>query len=693
MKISKVIFKNFKPYFGKIEIDLSTQGERNLILIGGRNGQGKTSFLVGVVWCLYGSNISQVDEIFKKEVKGNYSKFLNKAINWTAKNDGETHFSVEILFSEVELSEVFSKNEQRLSSISVKRSYDVANPVDGEKFSILMDGEEIGLLSDEVDKSNFVNDYLIPIDIAKFVFFDAEKIAEIASLSAKDQAVIMNEALGKILGLNIYENLVEDLKIYERKLKAEAAPHEINIQINSFENAKKQNEIRIESIEKELDEKEDNIEELKREITECTNELIRRGDTSIKVDIETLRKKEEELQEKLEEVGRKFHEVSDFIPLTIISHKVEEVIEQIEHEEEKLLNEIKKVGLTEKTREFAEKLFNKPPLLPLEEDLNFEQKSFYYNKAKKMFAEIYGNDDNEIKLDFEHNLDRSDIQHIREVFAFIQRYSKDTFEGVFNEFIRIQNDYQEATKELRIAESASQDEFVQEIQDRKNEAERELSRLEREIGMRTDEKIKLELENKTHQTKIDNLLTKVQTSKNVEKQIEVLRRYIKALNEFIKIQKEQKTQILQSTLLNEINRLLNKPGIVEKVEITILQNNLGLEVKLVNDEGHYTVPSTDLSKGEQQLYISALLKSILSESIHDLPVLIDTPLGRLDQEHRDNILTHYYPTLSEQVVIFSTNTEVRTSDMHKIQPYVAKSYRLENIEKKTIVKPGYFDYQ
>ncbi len=691
MKISKVTFENFKPYFGKVEIDLSVKDGKNLILIGGRNGQGKTSFLVGVVWCLYGINISQVDEIFKKEVKGNYSKFLNKAINWTARNNGQSRFSVEIQFSEVELSEVFSKNEQRLSSISVKRSFDAINPVDGEELSILMDGEEIGLLSDEVDKANFINDYLIPIDIAKFVFFDAEKIAEIASLSARDQAVIMNEALGKILGLNIYESLVEDLKIYERKLKAEAAPHEINIQISSFENAKKQNELRIESIDKELDDKEDRIEELRREISECTNELIKRGDTSIKVDIETLRKKEEELQEKLEEVGKKFNEVSDFIPLAIIAHKIEEVIEQIDHEEERSLNEIKKVGLTEKTREFAEKLFNKPPLLAPEDDINLEQKSFYYNKAKEMFAEIYGDNGSVIELDFEHDLDKSDILHIREIFALIQQYSKDSFEGIFNEFIRIQNDYQDATKELRIAESASQDEFVQEIQDKKNEAERDLSKLEREIGMRTDEKIKLELENKTHQTKIDNLLMKVQTSKVVEKQIDVLRRYIKTLNEFIRIQKEQKKQILQGTLLKEINRLLNKPGLVNEVEITILQNNLGLEVKLINDEGHYTVPSTDMSKGEQQLYISALLKSILSESIHELPVLIDTPLGRLDQEHRDNILTHYYPTLSEQVVIFSTNTEVRTSDMNKINSYVAKSYKLENIDKKTIVKPGYFE--
>lgn len=148
---------------------------------------------------------------------------------------------------------------------------------------------------------------------------------------------------------------------------------------------------------------------------------------------------------------------------------------------------------------------------------------------------------------------------------------------------------------------------------------------------------------------------------------------------------------MEATLLRELKQLLNKPNLVNKVEMNILKNNLGLEVKLYDDTNKETIPSSDMSKGEQQLYISALLKAILSESIHELPILIDTPLGRLDQEHRDNILAHYYPYLSEQVIIFSTNTEIRISDLPKIEQYIAKKYRLENADKKTIVHEGYFN--
>lgn len=691
MKISKVVFENFKPYCGRIEVDLSVEKGKNIVLIGGRNGQGKTSFLLGVVWCLYGSNIEKVDDIFKKEVKGNYSKFLHKALNWNARNGGETSFSVEVVFTDVELSEVFTRSEQGLAEISIKRRYDIEDLVEGETFEIMMDGKPIGLLSDEDDKVNFVNDYIIPFDIAKFIFFDAEKIAEIALLSAKDQAIIMNDALGKILGLSTYENLIVDLEVYKKNLQKEAASPSINLEINSFENAKKQNELRIDDNEKKIDEYEERMEELIIEIAKYTDELIRRGDTSIKTDINLLREKEEMLNEKLAEAGSKFNEIADLIPFSIIAHRFEELVEHLEQEEELKLNEIKLEGLTEKTKEFADKLFNRPPLMSPAEDINMEQKTFYYQKTKEMLAALYSEEQSNIELDFQHDLDASDAQHIRQVFRHIQQSSKDLFEGVFSDYMRLQADYQEAAKELRIAETASMDEFVQDLQDKKNQADKDLISLNRELGRLEEENARLAIENKNHQSKIENLLTKVQTSKKVEKQIEVVKKYIRTLMDFIKQQKEQKKNILSKSILSELNAILNKPGLVSGVEVSIMPNNLGIEVKLYDAEGRETSPGTDMSKGEQQIYISALLKSILSESIHDLPILIDTPLGRLDQEHRNKILENYYPTLSDQVIIFSTNTEVRVSDLPKIEQHISKKYRLENLNKKTIIHSGYFE--
>ena len=257
--------------------------------------------------------------------------------------------------------------------------------------------------------------------------------------------------------------------------------------------------------------------------------------------------------------------------------------------------------------------------------------------------------------------------------------------------MRAQNDYQEIIKKLRLAESSSKDEFIQEIQDRKNDSERQVDKLIGQKGQLQGEIVRMENENYSLVSKIRNSLDKVQTSKETEKKIKVVRRYIKALEEFVKNQKEKKRQVLEKSLIGELSRLMSKKGLIDKVELTIHKNKMGLEARLFDSTGKETNPNSDLSKGEQQLYISALLKAILAESIHELPVLIDTPLGRLDQEHRDNILKHYYPHLSKQVIIFSTNTEIRISDIPKIENHLAKVYRLENENQQTVIHKGYFN--
>jgi DNA sulfur modification protein DndD len=690
MKISSVEFNNFKPYYGAVTLDLTTSKDKNVLLVGGRNGQGKTSFLVGVVWCLYGKNIAIVDEIYKNEVKGNYPTFLNDSLNWVAKREAKFTFYVKVVFNDVQLSDVFFEHEQKTTEITLIRTYNTDTTK--ESFDILMDGNPIELSSDETDKINFVNDYLIPIDIAKFVFFDAEKIAEIASLKEKAQAALMDKAFGQILGLDTYESLIQNLKDYERKLKKEASSHEVQLEIKNYEGIRDENFIKITAINEELEEIDEQIDELNVEIRDLTNQLIKRGATFVQVDLDELRQKEVALNEQLKKAGEKFNEVADLIPLAIMAHKLEETLEHVNKEISILNKDITRQTLKSKTKEFAEYLFYKPDLLEPEDDIDPEQKFFYYTKAKNMLLELYSEgDDDDISLDFHHELDKSEVNHLQNVFGLVQGYSKDRFESVFNDFMRCKNDYEQSVKELNIAESALKDEITYDLQEQKNRAEEERDRLVKKCVLQEDERSRLEVRNNEIGSKVSALLSKVKVSKQVEKQLKVVQKYIKTLQVFIKNQKEEKRKTLEGTLLTELQKLLKKTDLVNKVEMNILNNNLGLEVRLYNSSKKKINPSRDMSKGEQQLYISALLKAILSESIYNLPVLIDTPLGRLDQEHRDNILIHYYPELSEQVVIFSTNTEIRVSDLPKIEKHIAKSYRLENLEKKTIIHEGYFN--
>src|SRR5690606_18453865 len=104
MKINSIVLNNFRQYYGTVSIHLDTNGDKNLILIGGRNGYGKTNFLISIVWCLYGDKIIQIDESFKREVQkeSNYQKFIKQSLNWKSRDEGNFEFSVEIQIEDVD---------------------------------------------------------------------------------------------------------------------------------------------------------------------------------------------------------------------------------------------------------------------------------------------------------------------------------------------------------------------------------------------------------------------------------------------------------------------------------------------------------------------------------------------------------------------------------------------------------------
>src|SRR5665647_3370863 len=130
-------------------------------------------------------------------------------------------------------------------------------------------------------------------------------------------------------------------------------------------------------------------------------------------------------------------------------------------------------------------------------------------------------------------------------------------------------------------------------------------------------------------------------------------------------------------------------GFIEETKIDILPDGKGLKVSILDSEGN-DIPKESLSTGEKQIYISCLIKVILKEAIQNFPIFIDTPLGRLDHEHIENILKNYYPELSNQVILLATNNEITPRRFNSISSKVAKSYLIVNEKRKSNFKKGYF---
>lgn len=695
MKFSKIDIENFRQYYGNIPIDLATDDQKNIVVIGGRNGYGKTNLLLSIVWCLYGDKLSQIDDHFKKEIQKekNYNSFMQQSINWTAKKEDTDKFSVTILIDETELPELKMLNSNSADSVIIKREFNVSTMV--EDLHIIDPVSNMELFTDEEDKINFINDYIIPIDAAKFVFFDAEKIAEIANLSIKEEGSFINDALGKILGLDTYETLIEDIETYINNLKKEGATKNLQEQIADKENAIKLSQIAIDKFEEENADSLKKIDELKKAIREFDNLISsesKQGNS--KFDREKILTEISELKTKEAELAEKFNELSEILPLTILSGKLEEVNEHLDLQESNLVFGKIASENSAKIEEFIELLFNKPPE-PENSSFSLKDKMFYFEKAQDLSHKLFNQQGNENEeLAFEHDLSNADKKMIQDAIDLVNTQSKDFFETTIDEFNATKIKLSELTNTLKKVDADLEDDIILEYNSKKEKADFQLSEANQQIGENKANISKEEMNVKRLNQSYQDLLKKVEINKKNKTKIAKSSEYLDVLRKFVFEQKEQKKESLAKNILEEMQKLMHKLNtsgsqFVTDIKVTILAEGNGMKITLYNSDDE-EIKKEVLSQGEKQLYISSLIKAILKESIQSLPIFIDTPLGRLDDEHIKNILLYYYPDLSEQVVILSTNNEITPKRFNDISESVSKSYLLVNDGINTKLKKGYF---
>lgn len=275
MTIREIELNNFRIYKGKNKIDLSPDGNRNLIIVSGNNGFGKTTFLMSLVWCLYGKNMGKVDELYRKEIdeKGGYSKYIGNSLNFEAQKEGKTRFSVSVTFTDVEIPDT------PCTEITIVRSYDSATNYDDE-LEILIDGRISDLFTgtkEEIAKEEeiFIRDYILPIEIAKFFFFDAEKIVSFAQINTPEQRKDLSLAYSQVLGIQKYEDLKSELvRIQDDYRKASAKPQERR-EFNGLINDIKYKEDNILALTEEIENLEDDRVIKRHDSSELQSKLIR----------------------------------------------------------------------------------------------------------------------------------------------------------------------------------------------------------------------------------------------------------------------------------------------------------------------------------------------------------------------------------------------------------------------------------
>jgi len=158
-------------------------------------------------------------------------------------------------------------------------------------------------------------------------------------------------------------------------------------------------------------------------------------------------------------------------------------------------------------------------------------------------------------------------------------------------------------------------------------------------------------------------------------------RLIDQLDEFISKIKNTKKIALEKRILDSLHLLMHKKSFVEKVEVNILEDIIDIE--LFNNRGK-SINKEDFSEGEKQLYATSLLKALVEESNIKFPVFVDSPLQKFDEQHTENVITKFYPSISDQVVVFPLlNKELSEREYNKIKGKISNTIIINNKDEES----------
>lgn len=678
MNIREIELNNFRIYKGRNKINLSPNGDRNIIIVSGNNGFGKTTFLMSLVWCLYGKNMGKVDELYRKEIdeKGGYSKYIGNSLNFEAQKIGETRFSVAVTFTDVEIPDT------PCTEITIIRSYDSATNYDDE-LEILIDGRKNDLFTgskEEIAKEEeiFIRDYILPIEIAKFFFFDAEKIVSFAQINTPEQRKELSLAYSQVLGIQKYEDLKSELiRIQDDYRRSAAKPQEkrefngLIIEIDSKEET-------IEALTEEIVNLEDDRVIKRHESAELQSKLIREGDLMSMDDLERLNIRRNELNTSLKDTEEGLKDFYSLIPFGLSGNLLAELVSQLDTEKAYKQNKLQLEGIDDKTDvilgdiEEAKKKLHFP--------IDIKARDFYETQIRQL-----------IKKHFYNGVDDSKFEHFSILHDFSQgqteefmhlimkiKDGKSSFESLLNKYTKLKAELYTIEKSIREAEKKAESDYVQNLRTRKEKLDREIDSIGEKIGNKQQEIASLKEQVIAHKKQKEILSKKIDVSEQNRAVDNEATRLIHTIQKFLIRFKDEKKKALAKKLEIKLQSYLHKTNLVKKVIVDINGNGDDVDISLFGYDDR-KIDNSILSMGERQMFASALLSALVDETEIEFPVFIDSPMQKFDPLHTKNVLTKFYPNVSKQVILFPLlKKELTEDEYHYIQPIVSKSYLISN---------------
>ena len=644
MILKKLTMNNFGVYASTNQFEF--HGGKPVVLIGGMNGRGKTTFLEAVLLGLYGANsFAYTESKFKT-----YGQYLKSYVN---KSDGTKQTYIELEFS------LDGSNEE---VYLIHREWDGNAQRIREKIWVKKNGIDNSFLTENWPM--FVEN-ILPSALSSFFFFDGEKIAELAVENTNTQ---MKESIKALLGISVLDLLNNDLGRIISRLSVTVTEDQDLVYLEQLRQKRDSAIEDLNNVDDEIRQLVKKIEGLNIELEKKNSEYAVKGGDIVEQRHDLMRQRAQQ-QALLERYDDDFLEqVAGEMPLKL----VKELLFDIEIQGTMEQSYKTSVMATDKVRNLYKDFVSKHPETNdiLSEFIKFVQAD---NDAHKQ-EEVYGLSNNTL-----YQVKRLNSYQLKECIEHIKMQ------------MERRNESQKKIDEIDNYLSVDIDEKVlNRIFKRIKELEKEI--LTEEVNLTALQQKRTTLhgaamiaENEFNKG-AEQVLSSFEAEDDDKRIVKYAHMAIKIIKNYrIRLQ-ENKADVLARTMTDCYRKLAYKKHLIKEIQM----DPVTLDLHYLNGKGE-EIEKKKLSAGEKQLMVISLLWALAICSKKKLPVIIDTPLSRLDSIHREALITTYFPNASDQTIILSTDSEIDRKYYELLKPHIGDEFTLvyDDDLMKTSIKKGY----
>jgi len=661
MILTELELHNFGVYLGPHRISLSPAPGRPIILFGGLNGSGKTTLLEAILLALYGKRT-----ITAKRDGLAYHDYLRRSIHHSTPGCAEA--SVRLRFTLRVAGEVQTIRVSRVWRETASGIREVLDVHEGPPGQERLNQQLTARWDEHVDN-------VVPLGVAPLFFFDADRIEGFADLA--NSGDLVRTAVHGLLGLDLVDRLSTDLDILERRKLAASVG---NGQDDSLQIADRA----VQSAEAELSSACETITRLKGRAQDVRN----RAD-----EVEQRFKREGgELFAKRDELGlslRQYRETASAIeddmrvtaagvaPLLLVRHLLEEIqaedVADRQREASSVLLSVLELR-DEALVTFMEQTAPKQPGLAaaVADFLDLDRSQRRRDARNAPIFGLSGQARGKLGALLDHEMDEARLTIVTQRAALADLYDRiadteSTIRGIPDE-----DAIRPLLDERRSVESARTD-----IERQLAQAREERDYVNRQLEVAKSRWSAAKKKVIDHHWRDRTAKRVVKFSSRARERLAIFRQQILVRN----------LARIERLVLESFQQLLRKSGMVHGLEI----DPDSLAVRLYGAGGHTLHPDR-LSAGERQLLAVSLLWGLARASRRAIPTIVDTPLGRLDSVHREYLVTRYFPYASHQVLLLSTDEEIRGDNLDDLSDHIGRAYHLryDDDSAATEIENGYF---